>query len=56
MTVLEESDSVNQLREIVNNIEVLSSGSVVHSGEGNGMVLLAGVKTYFGRTSGFCMG
>ncbi|QJW94661.1 plasma-membrane proton-efflux P-type ATPase [Frigoriglobus tundricola] len=31
--------------------EVLSSGSVVRRGEGNGVVLLTGAKTYFGRTS-----
>lgn len=30
--------------------EVLSSGSVVRRGEGNGVVLLTGVNTYFGRT------
>jgi H+-transporting ATPase len=31
--------------------EVLSSGSVVRRGEGNGVVLLIGAKTYFGRTT-----
>jgi H+-transporting ATPase len=31
--------------------EVLSSGSVVRRGEGNGVVLLTGSKTYFGRTT-----
>jgi H+-transporting ATPase len=31
--------------------DVLSSGSVVRRGEGNGMVLLTGAKTYFGRTT-----
>src|ERR1035441_3525493 len=31
--------------------EVLSSGSVVRQGEGNGVVLLTGAKTYFGRTT-----
>jgi plasma-membrane proton-efflux P-type ATPase len=31
--------------------EVLSSGSVVHRGEGNGVVMLTGAKTYFGRTT-----
>jgi H+-transporting ATPase len=31
--------------------EVLSSGSVVRRGEGNGVVLLTGAKTYFGRTT-----
>ena len=31
--------------------EVLSSGSVVRQGEGNGVVLLTGSKTYFGRTT-----
>jgi H+-transporting ATPase len=31
--------------------EVLSSGSVVHQGEGNGVVILTGAKTYFGRTT-----
>jgi H+-transporting ATPase len=31
--------------------EVLSSGSVVRQGEGNGVVLLIGSKTYFGRTT-----
>jgi plasma-membrane proton-efflux P-type ATPase len=30
---------------------VLSSGSVVRRGEGNGVVLLIGAKTYFGRTT-----
>jgi plasma-membrane proton-efflux P-type ATPase len=30
---------------------VLSSGSVVRRGEGNGVVLLTGAKTYFGRTT-----
>jgi plasma-membrane proton-efflux P-type ATPase len=30
---------------------VLSSGSIVRRGEGNGVVLLTGVKTYFGRTT-----
>jgi plasma-membrane proton-efflux P-type ATPase len=31
--------------------EVLSSGSVVRRGEGNGVVMLTGAKTYFGRTT-----
>jgi H+-transporting ATPase len=31
--------------------EVLSSGSVVRRGEGNGVVILTGSKTYFGRTT-----
>jgi H+-transporting ATPase len=31
--------------------EVLSSGSVVRRGEANGIVLLTGAKTYFGRTT-----
>jgi H+-transporting ATPase len=31
--------------------EVLSSGSVVRRGEGNGVVLSTGSKTYFGRTT-----
>ena len=30
--------------------DVLSSGSVVRRGEGNGVVMLTGAKTYFGRT------
>jgi H+-transporting ATPase len=31
--------------------DVLSSGSVVRRGEGNGVVMLTGVQTYFGRTT-----
>ena len=31
--------------------EVLSSGSIVRRGEGNGVVMLTGAKTYFGRTT-----
>lgn len=31
--------------------DVLSSGSIVRRGEGNGVVLLIGAKTYFGRTT-----
>src|SRR5579872_114385 len=31
--------------------DVLSSGSVARRGEGNGVVLLTGAKTYFGRTT-----
>ena len=31
--------------------EVLSSGSVARRGEGNGVVMLTGEKTYFGRTT-----
>ena len=31
--------------------DMLSSGSVVRRGEGNGVVLLTGAKTYFGRTT-----
>ena len=31
--------------------EVLSSGSVVRRGEGNGVVMLTGARTYFGRTT-----
>jgi len=31
--------------------EVSPSGSVVHRGEGNGVVILIGAKTYFGRTT-----
>lgn len=31
--------------------DVISSGSVVHRGEGNGVVILTGAKTYFGRTT-----
>jgi magnesium-transporting ATPase (P-type) len=30
---------------------VLSSGSIVRRGEGNGVVILTGAKTYFGRTT-----
>ena len=33
------------------NGDVLSSGSVVRQGEGNGVVILTGAKTYFGRTT-----
>ncbi|MEZ5498817.1 MAG: plasma-membrane proton-efflux P-type ATPase [Steroidobacteraceae bacterium] len=31
--------------------DVLSSGSIVRHGEGNGAVMLTGAKTYFGRTT-----
>ena len=31
--------------------DVLSSGSVIRRGEGNGVVLLTGAQTYFGRTT-----
>jgi H+-transporting ATPase len=31
--------------------DVLSSGSVVRGGEGNGVVMLTGAQTYFGRTT-----
>ena len=31
--------------------EMLSSGSIVRRGEGNGVVVLIGAKTYFGRTT-----
>ncbi|MFZ3036449.1 MAG: plasma-membrane proton-efflux P-type ATPase [Rugosibacter sp.] len=31
--------------------EVLSSGSIVRRGEGNGVVILTGAQTYFGRTT-----
>ena len=31
--------------------DVVSSGSVVRRGEGNGVVMLTGAKTYFGRTT-----
>ncbi len=31
--------------------EALSSGSIVRRGEGNGLVMLTGAKTYFGRTT-----
>lgn len=31
--------------------EVLSSGSIVRRGEGNGVVMLTGANTYFGRTT-----
>ena len=31
--------------------DVLSSGSIVRRGEGNGVVMLTGTKTYFGRTT-----
>jgi len=31
--------------------DILSSGSVVRRGEGNGVVMLTGAKTYFGRTT-----
>jgi len=31
--------------------EVLSAGSIVRRGEGNGMVILTGAQTYFGRTT-----
>ncbi len=31
--------------------EVLASGSIVRHGEGNGVVLLTGARTYFGRTT-----
>jgi len=31
--------------------DVLSSGSVVRRGEGNGLIMLIGAKTYFGRTT-----
>ena len=35
---------------------VLSSGSVVRRGEGNGVVMLTGAKTYFGRTTELVQG
>jgi plasma-membrane proton-efflux P-type ATPase len=35
---------------------VLSSGSVVRQGEGNGVVMLTGAKTYFGRTTELVQG
>lgn len=31
--------------------DVLSSGSIIRRGEGNGVVILTGAKTYFGRTT-----
>ena len=31
--------------------DILSSGSIVRRGEGNGVVMLTGAKTYFGRTT-----
>ncbi|HLJ13379.1 MAG TPA: HAD-IC family P-type ATPase, partial [Bryobacteraceae bacterium] len=31
--------------------DVLASGSIVRHGEGNGVVILTGAKTYFGRTT-----
>jgi plasma-membrane proton-efflux P-type ATPase len=31
--------------------EILSSGAIVRRGEGNGVVMLTGTKTYFGRTT-----
>ena len=31
--------------------EVLSSGSIIRRGEGNGVVMLTGAQTYFGRTT-----
>ena len=31
--------------------DILSSGSIVRRGEGNGIVLLTGAKTYFGHTT-----
>jgi H+-transporting ATPase len=31
--------------------EMLSSGSIIRHGEGNGVVILTGAKTYFGRTT-----
>jgi magnesium-transporting ATPase (P-type) len=31
--------------------EIVSSGSVVRRGEGNGVVMLTGARTYFGRTT-----
>jgi plasma-membrane proton-efflux P-type ATPase len=31
--------------------EILASGSIVRGGEGNGVVILTGAKTYFGRTT-----
>jgi plasma-membrane proton-efflux P-type ATPase len=31
--------------------EILASGSVIRRGEGNGIVMLIGAKTYFGRTT-----
>jgi len=34
-----------------NSGDVISSGSIVHQGEGNGVVILTGAKTYFGRTT-----
>jgi H+-transporting ATPase len=34
-----------------NPADVLSAGSVVRRGEGNGVVMLTGAKTYFGRTT-----
>ncbi len=41
-----ESKDVNKASS-----EVLPSGSVVRRGEGNGIVILTGAKTYFGRTT-----
>jgi len=36
--------------------DVLSSGSIVRRGEGNGVVILAGAQTYFGRTTQLVQG
>lgn len=36
--------------------EALASGSVVRRGEGNGVVILTGAKTYFGRTTQLVQG
>jgi plasma-membrane proton-efflux P-type ATPase len=49
---LDQSALTGESKEAEKNPgDVLSSGSVVRRGEGNGVVILTGAKTYFGRTT-----
>jgi len=49
---VDQSDLTGESKEIDKGPgNMLSSGSVVRQGEGNGVVMLTGAKTYFGRTT-----
>lgn len=49
---IDQSALTGESQEVSRQLgEVLSSGSVIRHGEGNGVVILTGAQTYFGRTT-----
>ena len=52
---MDQSALTGELQDVERaSAEVLSSGSIVRRGEGNGVVMLTGTKSYFGARPNSC--